>query len=386
MAGPLDGILVVAMDQAVAAPLATSRLADAGARVIKVERPGGDFARGYDEVVQGQSSHFVWLNRGKESIEFDIKNADDKAILDAMIARADIFVQNLAPGAAARAGFGSEELRARHPKLITCDISGYGEDGPYAQMKAYDLLIQCESGLTSITGTPDNPGRVGISIVDIAAGMNALAGILEALHERTRTGRGKGIKISLFDCMADWMTVPQMFVEHTGNAPERVGINHPSIAPYGAYETRDKRQIVIAIQNEREWVGFCKTVLGDESLGGDEWFRTNTSRVAHRDELNRIIGEVFYSLDREAIVDRLAEANIAYGNLNDVTDLLDHPQLRRVAIDTPGGAVNVVANPIRFSEGPLRFKPVPNLGEHSNALRKEFAVDLAPQTKKRRNG
>ncbi len=386
MAGPLDGILVVSLDQAVAAPFAASRLADAGARVIKVERPGGDFARGYDDIVHGQSSHFVWLNRGKESIELDIKDADDAALLETMISRADVVMQNLAPGAANRAGFGSAELRERYPRLITCDISGYGEEGPYALMKAYDLLIQCESGLTSITGTPDSPGRVGISIVDIAAGMYTLVAILEVLHERNRTGRGKGINISLFDCMADWMTVPQMFVEHTGKAPERVGINHPSIAPYGAYVTRDKHQVVIAIQNEREWVRFCKTVLGDESLGGDQRFKTNSARVAHRDELNGIIGDVFCSLDREAIVARLEDARIAFGNLNGVADLLNHPQLRREVIDTPGGPVNVTANPIRFSDDQPAFRPVPAIGEHSNMLREEFAVDSAPRTQKRHNG
>lgn len=278
MSASLDGILVVSLDQAVAAPFTTSRLADAGARVIKVERPGGDFARGYDTVADGLSAYFVWLNRGKESISLDIKEPQDAALLERMIASADVFVQNLAPGAAARAGFGSEALRERYPSIITCDITGYGDDGPFRDMKAYDLLIQAETGLASVTGTPEAPGRVGVSICDIAAGMYALIGILEALHERERTGRGKSVKISLFDAMAEWMAVPLMYQEMTGTAPARIGMHHPSIAPYGTYSASDGGEVVVAIQNEREWRNFCETVLEKPELADDLRFAGNEAR------------------------------------------------------------------------------------------------------------
>src|SRR5262245_13949377 len=297
MSGSLSDILVVAIDQAVAAPYCTSRLADAGARVIKVERPGGDFARHYDTVAGGLSSYFVWLNRGKESIVLDVKRPGDAALLHRMIAKADVFVQNLIPGAAARAGFGAEELRRRHPRLISCDISGYGEDGPYAEMKSYDLLIQAETGLASVTGRPEGPGRVGVSVVDIAAGMYAYMGILEALQERTRTGRGKGLKVSLFDAMADWMTVPLLYQEHTGQAPPRVGLAHPSVQPYGLYDCADG-QIVISVQNDREWARFCRTVLEDEMLVDAPRFNTMPGRVKNLAALNAIIGSVFAKLPR----------------------------------------------------------------------------------------
>lgn len=378
MPGPLDGILVVSLDQAVAAPFAASRLADAGARVIKVERPGGDFARAYDEVAHGQSSHFIWLNRGKESIELDIKDPDDATLLERMIAEADVVIQNLAPGAFARAGFASDDLRARHPRLITCDISGYGEDGPYAKMKAYDLLIQCETGLTSVTGTPEGPGRVGISIVDISAGMYAMIGILEALYERTWSGRGKGLKVSLFDCIADWMMVPLIFQEHTGAAPKRVGINHPSIAPYGVYAANNGRDIVIAIQNEREWLRFCHTVLQRPAIADDERFCRNSARIANRDALDAIIEAVFQVLTHDQLVARLEAANIAFANLNSVADLLAHPQLRRQPLDTPHGRLEVVASPLRFCDGDQPFRPVPATGEHAAALRAEFGAKTGP--------
>ncbi len=373
MAGPLDGILVVSLDQAVAAPFAASRLADAGARVIKVERPGGDFARAYDEIVLGQSSHFVWLNRGKESIELDIKEPGDAALLERMIARADVVIQNLAPGAFARAGFGAERLRRSYPRLVTCDISGYGEDGPQSQMKAYDMLIQAESGLASITGSPDSPGRVGVSIVDIAAGMYALTGILEALYERQRTGAGKGIKVSLFDAIADWMMVPLLFQEYTGQSPRRVGLNHPSIAPYGAFKVRGGERVVISIQNEREWRRFCETVLERPELTEDPRFAAGSARVANRLILDAVIADVFVSLDHEAVVGRLVAAKIAYANLNGVAELLTHPALRRAPLATPGGAVEVVANPIRFSDGEAPFAPVPACGQDNVAIRAEFA-------------
>jgi crotonobetainyl-CoA:carnitine CoA-transferase CaiB-like acyl-CoA transferase len=370
---PLSDILVVAIDQAVAAPYCTSRLADAGARVIKVERPGGDFARHYDTVAGGNSAYFVWLNRGKESIVLDVKKPEDAALLHRMLAKADVFVQNLIPGAAARAGFDAEELRARHPRLITCDISGYGEDGPYAEMKSYDLLIQAETGLASVTGRPEGPGRVGVSVVDIAAGMYAHMGILEALLERARTGRGKGIKVSLFDAMADWMTVPLLYQEHTGQPPPRVGLAHPSVQPYGLYDCADG-QIVISVQNEREWSRFCRQVLGAAALVDDPRFNSMPGRVKNLPALNAIIGPFLAKLSREAVAALLRKADIAYGALNTVADLAKHPQLRRVAQPTTLGEVPLVASPIRSGPTPARYKPIPALDEHGPALRKEFAA------------
>jgi crotonobetainyl-CoA:carnitine CoA-transferase CaiB-like acyl-CoA transferase len=281
MAGTLDGLLVVALEQAVAAPLCSQHLADAGARVIKVERPGGDFARGYDAVVHGESAYFVWLNRGKESVTLDLKRAVDKAVMERMLARADIYIQNLATGAAGRLGFGTDAWRARRPELITCDISGYGEAGPYAGMKAYDLLVQAESGLASVTGSAGEMGRVGVSVCDIAAGMNAYAAILEALIAKAKTGAGTGIKVSLFDGMADWMTVPLLHFDYGGTAPARAGLHHPSIAPYGAYAYHGG-EVLISIQNDREWRAFAETVLANAALATDPRFATNVARVAPR--------------------------------------------------------------------------------------------------------
>ncbi len=384
MSRPLDGILVVSIDQAVAAPFAASRLADAGARVIKVERPGGDFARAYDSAAQGESAYFVWLNRGKESVVLDIKDPADSALLQRMIARADVFIQNLAPGAAARAGFGSDALRARHPRLITCDISGYGEDGPYAGMKAYDLLVQAESGLAGITGGPEAPGRVGVSVCDIGAGLYALAGILEALFERTRTGRGKGVQVSLFDAMADWMTVPLIHQELAGKAPERLGLHHPVLAPYGAYETgsggAQGGMVVIAIQNHREWESFCDQVLGLPELANRPEFADPESRVRNRRLLDAEIDAVFGARPRDQVIALLERANIAYGAVNSVEDLGRHPQLRRARQETPAGPLDLVASPIRLGgEGSGReeepaFGPVPSLGAHTEAIRAEFAA------------
>lgn len=376
MAGgkPLAGLLVVSMEQAVAAPTCSMKLADAGARVIKIERAEGDFARGYDRAARGQSSYFVWLNRGKESVVLDIKKPEDKALLARMLARADVFIQNLAPGAMARAGFGSEELRARHPRLITVDISGYGETGPYAGMKAYDLLVQAESGLCSITGHPAGPGRVGVSVCDIACGMAAHAAVLEALIERGVTGKGKGIAVSLFDGMADWMNVPLLFYEGTGRAPERVGLAHPSICPYGAFETRDGALVLISIQNEREWAQFCAGFLGEPDLPQREGFRTNNERVAHRTTVDAHVARAFAALTREECAARLSAANTAYGFVNDVAAFARHPALRRLSVETPEGVVEVAAPPARFSDGPRSVGRVPALGEHTEAARAEFAA------------
>lgn len=373
MPGSLSGLLVVSIDQAVAAPYCASRLADAGARVIKVERPGGDFARHYDTAAGGLSAYFVWLNRGKESIVLDLKRHDDAALLHRMIAKADVFLQNLIPGAAARAGFGDADLRTRHPRLVTCDISGYGEDGPYAEMKAYDLLIQAETGLASVTGRPEGPGRVGVSVVDIAAGMYAYMGILEALIERGITGRGRGVKVSMFDAMADWMTVPLLFQEHTGAPPPRLGMYHPTVHPYGVYDCADG-QVVLSVQNEREWRRFCETVLETPTLWDDPRFATVESRVAHRQAMDDAIHAVFRRLPRAAVVERLRRGDIAYGALNTVADLSKHPQLRRVAQPTERGTISLVAPPIRMGAPPETFKPIPMLDEHGAALRKEFAA------------
>lgn len=370
---PLEGLLVLSLEQAVAAPYASSRLADAGARVIKLERGEGDFARGYDTAAKGQSSYFVWLNRGKQSLTADIKNPDDAALLHRVMARADVFIQNLAPGAAARAGFGSAALRERYPRLITVDISGYGETGPYSTMKAYDLLVQAESGLAMVTGDPAGPGRVGVSACDIACGMAAHAGILEALIERGITGHGKGIAVSLFDGMADWMNVPLLFFEGTGKAPARMGLAHPSICPYGAFKLADGALVLIAIQNEREWASFCAGFLLEPYLPNRPGFETNVIRVANRAEVDGHIAAVFATLSREAAAARLRTANTAFGFVNDVAALARHPALRRAEIETPNGTVSIAAPPVLQAEGPRELGPVPAIGEHSAAIRREFA-------------
>ncbi|MGA9868470.1 MAG: CaiB/BaiF CoA-transferase family protein [Acetobacteraceae bacterium] len=371
---PLDGLLVLSLEQAVAAPYASSRLADAGARVIKVERADGDFARGYDAAARGQSSYFVWLNRGKQSLVSDIKDAADAALLHRILQRADVFIQNLAPGAAARSGFGSEELRARHPRLITVDISGYGESGPYATMKAYDLLVQAESGLAMVTGDPAGPGRVGVSACDIACGMAAHAGILEALIERGITGRGKGLAVSLFDGMADWMNVPLLFYEGTGKAPARMGLAHPSICPYGAFPLADGALVLIAIQNEREWASFCAGFLGEPDLPKRPGFETNVTRVANRAMVDGHIASVFATLTRDVAAARLRAANTAFGFVNDVAAFSHHPSLRRAIVATPNGPVSIAAPPVQASDGTRALGPVPAIGEQSAAIREEFGA------------
>jgi crotonobetainyl-CoA:carnitine CoA-transferase CaiB-like acyl-CoA transferase len=365
-------MLVVALEQAVAAPLCTSRLADAGARVIKIERPEGDFARSYDQVAHGESAYFLWLNRGKESLALDIKNSEDKALLLRILARADVFVQNLAPGAAARAGFDPVELRARHPRLVICSISGYGESGPYRDMKAYDMLIQAETGLADITGPPEAPGRVGVSVSDIAAGLNAFAAILEALVRRERTGEGATLAISLFDATAEWMAVPLMFQEMTGKAPPRVGINHPSIAPYGAFHTGDGKGIVISIQNEREWAWLCRDILGRPELATDPRYCSIAKRVANRAAVDRLVQDEFARFDRAALGARLKAAGIAFGNLNTVADFAAHPQLRRLVVEAQGGRVSMPSPPARGLDD-SRSTKVPVLGADGAKLRREFA-------------
>ncbi len=371
---PLKGLLVVSLEQAVAAPYASSRLADAGARVIKIERPEGDFARGYDKAANGLSSYFVWLNRGKESIVADIKNPDDAALLHRILSKADVFIQNLAPGAAARSGFGSEDLRAKFPRLITVDISGYGETGEYSSMKAYDLLVQAESGLAMITGHPAGPGRVGVSACDIACGMAAHAGILEALIERGITGKGKGLQVSLFDGMADWMNVPLLYFEGTGKAPERMGLAHPSICPYGAFQTADNVLILISIQNEREWTDFCARFMDDPNLPKRAGFETNVVRVANRATVDAAVAAQFGRLTKQEATAKLNTAKTAYGLVNDMAAFAQHPALRRATVDTPNGPVSIAAPPVVMSDGTRDLGPVPAIGAQSATIRSEFAA------------
>ena len=373
--GALAGITVLALEQAVAAPYCTSRLADAGARVIKVERAEGDFARGYDRAAKGMSSYFAWLNRGKESLAADIKAPADAALLHRILSRADVFVQNLLPGAAARAGFGSDELRARHPRLVTVDISGYGDEGPYAAMKSYDMLVQAETGLASITGGPEAPARVGVSVCDIAAGMYAHQAVLEALIRRGRTGEGASIKVSLFDGMADWMAVPLLFSDYGPGAPRRVGLSHPSVAPYDPFPSADGTPVLISIQNDREWQRFCSDVLERPGLAADPDFATNVQRVANRARMDAIIREGFARHGTEALCARLLAAGIAFARVNSVADFSRHPQLRRVRVQTPAGEIALPAPPpVVDGDRAPALGPVPALDAHGEAIRKEFGA------------
>jgi itaconate CoA-transferase len=370
-------LLVLSLEQAVAAPYCSSRLADAGARVIKVERAEGDFARFYDRSVGELSSYFVWLNRGKQSLVADIKNPGDAALLHAILESTDVFIQNLAPGATARAGFGSDELRARHPRLVTVDISGYGETGAYADMKAYDLLVQAESGLAMITGHPAGPGRVGVSVCDIACGMSAHAAVLEALIERSRTGRGVALKLSLFDAIADWMNVPLLQFEGGGQAPQRMGLAHPTICPYGAFTTSDGAQVVIAIQNDREWANFCAVFLEDPNLKSRTGFESNVSRAANRPAVDARIAAAFAQFTRSEATARLRAARTAFGFVNDIPAVALHPALRRITIDTPSGPARIVAPAAVADDGARHLGAVPAIGEHSQLIRREFGASSA---------
>ena len=363
-AKPLEGLIVIALEQAVAAPYCSSKLADAGARVIKIERLEGDFARGYDSAVFGESSYFVWINRGKESVALDLRSEDGKAVLRDLVAVADVFIQNLAPGAAERLGFGAQALRALHPRLITCDISGYGESGPLHQLKAYDLLVQAESGLVAVSGAPGPWGRIGVSICDISAGMNALIGVQQALLQRERTGRGSGVKVSLFDSAAELMAVPYLQARYGTGAPERVGLKHPSIAPYGAFTCSEGREVVLSIQNEREWLSFCKRVLDDESIAADPRFTGNRARTQNRTVLDEAVQAVFGRLTYAEAVDRLTEAQTAYGAINSVHDLISHPQLRTREMKVGGRSVQVPASPFVTEWDDPAFHPVPAINEH----------------------
>ena len=369
----LEGLLVISLEQAVAAPYAAGRLADAGARVIKVERPEGDFARGYDQDAKGHSSYFVWLNRGKESVALNLKQADDLQILKNMISQADIFIQNLMPGALERLGLATADLRAADPRLITCDISGYGSEGPFQQMKAYDFLVQAEVGLAEITGAPEQPGRVGVSICDIAAGMTAHQAILQALYARSLTGQGRGIEVSLFHALADWMNVPYIQSHYGGREIRRPGLHHPTIAPYGAYRCGDGRQILLSIQNEREWQRLCGDVLGQPDLPENPKFSSNVSRVTHRADLDAILNNVFNAHSVDEMAAKLQKAQIAFGRLNGMGEFAAHPQNRFVTVRTSGGEMQILAPGAVVNGAVARLGDVPDLGANSAAIRDEFA-------------
>src|SRR5256885_547924 len=326
---PLSGLLVVSLEQAVAAPTCSCRLSDAGARVIKIERPEGDFARGYDTLARGESAYFVWLNRGKESVVLDLTKDADKVLFEKLLGQADVFIQNLKPGAVAKLGFSIERLRRDYPKLICCSISGFGESGPYAGRKSYDLLVQAESGLASVTGGPEAPARVGVSVTDVASGMNAYEAVLEAIIARGRTGEGGAIAVSLFDAMADWMTVPLLHHEG-GKSPKRLGLAHPSIAPYGVFKSKDGVDILISIQNDREWRVLAAEVMGDGALAADPKFATVMCRVQHRGETDSKVAAAFATMDVATLADKLLAADIAFARVNDVAGLIAHPHLRRI--------------------------------------------------------
>lgn len=358
---PLQGITVIAVEQAVAAPFCSSRLADAGAHVIKIERPEGDFARGYDAAAKGQSSYFVWLNRGKDSAIVDLATQDGRAALEKLIANADVLLQNLKPGSMDKLGFTLERLRKDYPALICCTITGYGDTGPYADRKAYDLLIQAESGLASITGGPEGPSRVGLSIVDIATGATAHASILEALIGRGRTGQGADIRISMFDVMADWLTVPLLNSE-AGNPPKRIGLAHPSIAPYGVFRSQDGKDILISIQSEREWKKLCAEVLGQPDLPSDPRFANMVERVRNRALTDGIVSDRFGAMTRDDLLAKLASADIAFAEVNSMDDLSAHPHLRRIEIDTPNGVVAYPAPAVIFAGDERHYGAVPAIG------------------------
>lgn len=368
----LSGLTVVSVEQAVAAPYASWRLAEAGARVIKVERPGGDFARGYDDYVKGQSAYYVWLNRDKELVRIDLDDAEDRALLDALLSRADVFIQNLKPGALAKKGFASAVLRQRFPRLITCDITGFGASGPNAKLKAYDLIVQAEVGLCAITGGPDEPARVGVSVADINAGTTAYCAILEALIGRERSGVGRAIEVSLFDSIADWMNVPLLQYLHGGHSVGRSGVAHPTIAPYGAFRCAGGEQVIISVQNDGEWVRFAGDFLGTPALASDARFAANMDRVVNRPMLDTVVAGAFLAMTLDEAVARLERAGIAYGRLNGIEEAARHPHLRFADVDTPAGRVQVVA-PAAIHDGqPAKLGRIAALGEHDAAIRAEF--------------
>jgi itaconate CoA-transferase len=377
---PLDGVTVVSIEQAVSAPFATRQLADLGARVIKIERPdGGDFARGYDITVGGLSSYFVWLNRSKESLTLDLKQPAAQTVLARLLERADVFVQNLAPGAADRLGAATADLRARHPRLITCAVSGYGSAGPYVRKKAYDMLIQAEAGLLSITGTPEAPSRVGISVADIAAGMYAYSGILTALLARATTGAGAALEVSLFDALAEWMGAPAYYTSYGGSEPARSGAAHATIAPYELFVSQDGVEIYLAVQNAREWSRFCDQVLARPDVAGDPRFTTNSMRVLHRTDLHALIAGVFAELRATEILDRLELADIACARRNSLEEFINHPQLTDRecwrTVDSPIGPLRALRPPVRMEGVDPVMGRIPSLGQHSQPILEELGFD-----------
>ena len=379
---PLEGVTVISLEHAIAAPLATRHLADLGARVIKIERPGvGDFARAYDRRTKGMASHFVWVNRSKESLTLDLKQAEAQAVLQRLLGEADVLVQNLAPGAAARLGLSYEMLSPRFPKLVVCDISGYGDGGPYTDKKAYDLLIQSESGFLSVTGTPDDMAKSGISVADIAAGMYAYSGILGALLQRARTGSGRRIEIAMIDAMAEWMSFPLYYTLGGQDAPPRSGATHATIYPYGPFTAGDGRVVMLGLQNEREWKTFCDKVLCLPDLAGQPRFADNAARTANRAELRQLIENEFAALSADAVIARLDAADIANAHVNTMADLWQHPQLasrnRWTEVGSPNGFIPALLPPGSDAANPARMDPIPKLGEHTDAILAEFGFDPA---------
>ena len=378
---PLDGTLVVSLEQAVAAPFATKQLADLGARIIKVERPGpGDFARAYDTTLDGLSAYFAWLNRGKESLTLDLKQPQAIAIMHQLLERADVLVQNLAPGAVDRLGLGWEAVTGRYPRVICCDISGYGDRGPYREKKAYDLLIQAEAGLMAVTGVADSPARVGVSIVDICSGMYAYSGILSALLQRGRTGKGSRVEVSMFEALGEWMTQPLYYAKY-GKSIARTGTDHSNIWPYGSFRTGDGKSVMLAIQNEREWASFCKTVLEQPGVAADPRFASNAARVQNREALGTVLGTVFGALTAEQLVGRLDRANIANSRRNEVAEVVDHPQLkardRWRTMGSPVGPVPTLLPPATHSDFDPVLNPVPAVGEHTDVILGELGLSSA---------
>ncbi|WP_284617175.1 CaiB/BaiF CoA transferase family protein [Aquabacterium humicola] len=395
MTRPLDGITVVTLEHAIAAPFCTRQLADLGARVIKVERPGsGDFARAYDERVKGLASHFVWTNRSKESVTLDVKHPDAQAVLAKLLESADVLVQNLAPGAAARLGLSFEALHEKHPRLIVCDISGYGDDptqpGPYRDKKAYDLLIQSESGFLSVTGTPDEPAKAGCSIADISAGMYAYSSILAALLQRGKTGKGSRIDVSMLESMVEWMNYPLYYAFDGATPPSRAGAAHATIYPYGPFPAGDGRTVMLGLQNEREWGVFCRQVLKQPALESDERFSANSKRAANRDALRALIIEAFGALTAEQVMQRLDEAQIANARVNDMHDVWQHPQLqarqRWTEVATPRGAIPALLPPGRNDAYTPRMDAVPGLGQHTDAILGELGFSVERIAAMRRDG
>jgi crotonobetainyl-CoA:carnitine CoA-transferase CaiB-like acyl-CoA transferase len=373
---PLEGITVVALEQVIAAPFATRQLAELGARVIKIERPdGGDSARGYDRAVKGLSSHFVWTNRGKESITLNVKRPEAMTVVHKLLARADVFIQNLAPGASDRLGLGAAALREAYPRLIVCGISGYGTSGPYRDKKAYDLLIQCEAGLLSITGTPETPSKAGVPVADISGGMYAFSGILAALYQRSRTGEGSAFDVSLFDGLSEWMGYAMHFAQ-SGTPPGRTGAKHAAIAPYGPFPTGDGKTVFLSIQNERDWRRFCAEVLEQPAVASDPRFENGPARVAHRDELEALIGAVFARFTREEAVASLDRADIANASMNTMADFIAHPQNqargRWREVQSPAGAIEALAPPLEFAGFSPAMGPIPALGEHTEPVLREL--------------